>query len=308
MPRNTPKNGNPVPAIKNATIAMTQGTCYGLYTFYSASYTIPGGITYNARLDVSSGQYGDFFNLASTLAGTCLPYSGSATCGSVTTPSSTSSSAASSTQAGSSTQVSTSSTAASSTVASTSSTSSPSPTLAIKPQVGGYNFVGCWTEGVGTRALTGAAFAYDGMTLETCMVNCTGFAYWGTEYGRECYCGNKPDPSSSQAALSDCSFSCAGNQYEYCGAGNRLELYSTTATATATATLSTSSTAAPTSTLAVKPTVGKYSFQGCITEGNGIRALSAASTANDGMTLEVCAAYCDSFTYFGTEYGRECKY
>ncbi len=25
------------------------------------------------------------------------------------------------------------------------------------------------------------------------------------------------------------------------------------------------------------------------------------------MTLEVCAAFCDGFTYFGTEYGRECK-
>jgi hypothetical protein len=172
-------------------------------------------------------------------------------------------------------------------------------------------FVDCWTEGSGVRALSGAAFAYDEMTLESCMANCTGFDYWATEYGRECYCGNSLHSSSSEAPAEDCNMVCGGDPTEFCGAGNRLELYSTTATRTsssATATATSTSTATPTATLAVKPTVGAYTFVGCQTEATGIRALSEKGYADDSMTLESCAAYCSGFTYFGTEYGRECEW
>lgn len=172
--------------------------------------------------------------------------------------------------------------------------------------MGGYRLVSCWTEGVGARALDGAAFAYSSMTLESCMSNCTGFDYWGTEYGTECYCGNSLHGSSYSAPLSECNMVCGGDDTQYCGAGNRLELYSTTATRSTTST-STSSAPAPTGTLARVPTVGRYSLVGCQTEGTGVRALTGASTADDGMTLEMCADYCSAFTYFGTEYGRECR-
>lgn len=82
------------------------------------------------------------------------------------------------------------------------------------------------------------------MTLETCAAYCAKYTYWGVEYGGECklstfstcrkhelmlfigYCGNGLNggsiPASNQA---DCSFVCPGNKYEYCGAGNRLEMY-----------------------------------------------------------------------------------
>ncbi len=62
-------------------------------------------------------------------------------------------------------------------------------------------------------------------------------------------------PVALKPPLGDCNMVCSGDQYEYCGAGNRLELYSTTATRT------TSSTPAPTATLGVKSKVGKYTFQ-----------------------------------------------
>src|SRR5690606_9125803 len=142
----------------------------------TASYTIPGGLSFNARLSVTagdgSGAYTDDFNKASDLSGTCSTFTGGATCSDVTPPA-------------------TSTTVSSTTSASATSTSSTGiPTPTVKPIVGGYEFVSCWTEGTGARALGGAAFAYDEMPLESCMANCTGFDYWGTEYGRECYCGN----------------------------------------------------------------------------------------------------------------------
>lgn len=90
---------------------------------------------------------------------------------------------------------------------------------------------------------------------------------------------------------------CGGEPGAYCGAGDRLELYSTTSAPT---------TPTPTATLSHKPTVSPYSLVGCWTEGNGVRALSQASTVSDKMTLEACATFCKSFKYFGTEYGSEC--
>ncbi|KAK2066499.1 hypothetical protein P8C59_000311 [Phyllachora maydis] len=187
------------------------------------------------------------------------------------------------------------------TTASIPTASSVSPDLGGKQLVGGYTFVGCWTEGTGVRALRDASFSYDTMTLESCAAHCTGRAYFGAEYGRECYCGDALDASSGPApgGPPDCSFPCAGNAAERCGAGNRLQLYSTTASQAA-------STPTPTPTPTAKKTVGAYTFVGCATEGSDGRALSQLSYESDTMTLESCASFCSRFRHFGTEYSREC--
>lgn len=72
------------------------------------------------------------------------------------------------------------------------------------------------------------------------------------------YCGNAIDSTSTNATTqADCSFSCPGNQYEYCGAGNRLQMYklspvsssvsssSSLSTVNAVATSTSSSTSTP---------------------------------------------------------------
>jgi hypothetical protein len=41
------------------------------------------------------------------------------------------------------------------------------------------------------------------------------------------YCGNSFSAGSVAAAAGDCSFPCAGNAAEICGAGNRLSVYTT---------------------------------------------------------------------------------
>ena len=89
---------------------------------------------------------------------------------------------------------------------------------------------------------------------------------------------------------------CTGNATEYCGGSSRLNLYVKNGTSPGDST-------GP----VAKATVGSYGFQGCYTEATGSRALSSKSYADDSMTLESCAAYCADYTYFGTEYARECK-
>lgn len=52
--------------------------------------------------------------------------------------------------------------------------------------------------------------------------------------------------------------------------------------------------------------VDVWSFAGCYTEADGVRALSDKTYADDGMTLESCASFCKGSNYFGVEYAREC--
>lgn len=105
------------------------------------------------------------------------------------------------------------------------STSTPTGPV-VNETVGKYKFQGCWTEATDSRALTGSTFADDMMTLESCATFCNAFTYVGTEYGRECYCGNDLKDGSVRAEnQNDCCFPCAGDKSEYCGAGVRIELY-----------------------------------------------------------------------------------
>jgi hypothetical protein len=149
--------------------------------------------------------------------------------------------------------------------------------------------------------------AYDSMTLESCAADCTGYAYCtytpvpalvflpklihpqvGTEYGRECYCGNSFATGSQPVPQDECTFPCAGNGAEVCGAGLRLSVYSTTVTIV-------TPVAAPTPSNPA--TVGAYEYYSCMTEGTNSRALQGFTTAYDSMTLESCAADCAGFQY-----------
>jgi hypothetical protein len=62
-----------------------------------------------------------------------------------------------------------------------------SPTLGIKQIVGAYTYQGCYTEATNMRALSSASYYdYSAMTLEECANDCTGYVYFGVEYGGEC--------------------------------------------------------------------------------------------------------------------------
>ncbi|OAF57262.1 hypothetical protein VC83_04669 [Pseudogymnoascus destructans] len=73
--------------------------------------------------------------------------------------------------------------------------------------------------------------AYAGTnTGNKCLKACSDYGYnaAGMEYGEECYCGDKSDPSKVGAKLvaeSDCSTPCPGDARYLCGAGNRLSYY-----------------------------------------------------------------------------------
>ena len=93
-----------------------------------------------------------------------------------------------------------------------------------------FTWDGCYADNVGgVRAMTSGSFADDSMTVESCALFCGKSKFFGLEYGRECYCADAKPPASTIAQATDCSFLCAGNDAEKCGAGNMLDVYTNNA-------------------------------------------------------------------------------
>lgn len=78
------------------------------------------------------------------------------------------------------------------------------------------------------RTISKASAGSDDMTNEVCTTFCfdQGYAYAGTEWHRECFCGQKLAAGGVKAEdQDDCNTPCAGNQTQACGGSNRLTLY-----------------------------------------------------------------------------------
>lgn len=205
-----------------------------------------------------------------------------------------------------------------------SSSAAATPTAPSQPaKIGAYSWYGCQTEATGKRALDKSTFAADTMTLEACASFCTGYTYFGVEYSRECYCGNTFNTGSVAAPASECSMTCMGDKWEYCGAGNRLSVYSlggvsqssssstkpassTAGTGTVSATVSTavSTSSAPAGT--GFPT--GWSYQGCWVDGVTGRILPYQAPDSQTLTQQSCAALCKAagYTISGTEWAQQC--
>nr|POE77657.1 wsc domain-containing protein [Quercus suber] len=192
------------------------------------------------------------------------------------------------------------------------------PTLKSQPRtpqtVGSFTSLGCYTEASSGRALSGAATSGSFVDLEYCANFCGKYEYFGTEYADECYCGNTLGSGSNTTSAGDCSMVCAGDDTEFCGAGNRLTLYQNTganvttavSSSTQSASSSTSVTGSVTSTSA--PATATTSALSCpgsnstvYTSGSGNQYLIECSIDHVGgdiastsvNSLAQCIAACD---------------
>lgn len=103
---------------------------------------------------------------------------------------------------------------------------------------------------------------------------------------------------------------CGGNISEYCGGPDRLDMYQINGSLPAPASTSTPGTG-PTPVAgapSVVPSAGGYGYIGCYTDSTANRALTGSINPVSGTTLtvELCAAACFGFTYFGVEYSDVC--
>ncbi|USW48743.1 Putative carbohydrate-binding WSC, PAN/Apple domain, alpha/Beta hydrolase [Septoria linicola] len=133
--------------------------------------------------------------------------------------------------------------------------------------IGNYYYASCYTEATSGRALTGKGTSSPSMTLEYCASFCSGYAYFGTEYGAECYCGNSFSAGAVRTLDSDCNMLCANATNQFCGAGNRLTVYNNPDIVVSSSTSSTSSSVTAT------PTAGSSSISCPSADGTTVTSI-----------------------------------
>jgi hypothetical protein len=102
-----------------------------------------------------------------------------------------------------------------------------------------YTYIGCYSDAVANRVLThditnAAPGGYANMTILNCAnaANASGYLFFGAEYGGECWAGDKIAASSQIRSNSSCNMACRGNDTEWCGAGDFLQMYQLTSNIT----------------------------------------------------------------------------
>eukprot|EP00752_Nemacystus_decipiens_P013406 g11871.t1 len=170
-------------------------------------------------------------------------------------------------------------------------TVAPAPTPA-----GTLVALGCFQDALDPRIFpTLGSNSRTEMSAEFCMASCDGqgFDYYGTQYGRECWCGSGTPEETyelyGELDDSECDFECTGVATENCGGFFAMTVYAY---------------AAPAPTPA-----GTLVALGCFQDALDPRIFPMlGSNSQTEMSAEFCMASCDGqgFDYYGTQYGREC--
>ncbi|WWC68300.1 uncharacterized protein I206_102224 [Kwoniella pini CBS 10737] len=166
-----------------------------------------------------------------------------------------------------------------------------------------YSYQGCFKEWNPDRQLKINIYQSDDNTNLKCTKACAdaGYAYAGTEYLRECWCG--PSPPVLQVDDSNCNYACGGDINQICGGngnntnpGSYISLFK-------------DRTAVP-YVAPAPPTTNNgtngFTSLGCYTEATVGRALSVAKGLGNYNSVANCTAACKGYAYAGVEYGSEC--
>ncbi|ETS75434.1 hypothetical protein PFICI_12378 [Pestalotiopsis fici W106-1] len=159
--------------------------------------------------------------------------------------------------------------------------------------VAGWRYQGCYVDNAGGKRNLDALSSYtDDNTAQSCASFCSQYSYFGVENGNECFCGLSLNSTYTPTSNSSCAKPCSGDKNQTCGDFGFQSIYE-----------SVPLKPAPSNQAVV---AGKFNYKFCSFDDNNARVLAANTNANDAMTVEMCAAFCNSYSYFGVEYGKEC--
>ncbi|KAL9609723.1 MAG: hypothetical protein Q9167_005531 [Letrouitia subvulpina] len=188
--------------------------------------------------------------------------------------------------------------------ATTSSTTTSTASPSAYPGNVNYTYTACYTDSTASRTLSDLVLANNAMTIDKCLTACNAYTYAAVEYGQECWCGNTIAATGKKAQQeSDCNFQCSGNPSQFCGAGDRMSLYTRKASApkakfaaVPAATTSETSSAKSSTTLSTaqtKPSTTKSStITSSTTTTSGSKTSSTTVQPTPSQTL-------NSYTYLG---------
>eukprot|EP00904_Undaria_pinnatifida_P009040 jgi/Undpi1/5266/HiC_scaffold_2.g00547.m1 len=164
----------------------------------------------------------------------------------------------------------------------------PSPPLECVSGVpAGTTLVGCFNDSIADRLLGSAELVLNtrgpgGMTAQVCSYFCSGFDYFGLEFGGECFCGTAEDFEESTVS-ENCGLSseylCTGDPSTACGGWNSISVYHRKF----------------------------FSLKGCFKDGHSSRIMDPQGS-HDVLSAEICYEQCNDGvnTHFGTQYAIEC--
>ncbi|ODQ56240.1 WSC-domain-containing protein [Saitoella complicata NRRL Y-17804] len=166
------------------------------------------------------------------------------------------------------------------------------PSTVVNPT--NWTYMGCYGEYSNSRLLTHMMSTDDTMTVESCLALCqvSNYKYAGVEYATQCFCSDTEPPTTQVISAKSCYQTCVGDDLEYCGGPNALNVYKSDAW--------------------INPIVTSYKSWtnlGCYTEATKARALvNYISLATTNQTIAGCldAAQAKGYTMAGMEYGGEC--
>ncbi|KAE9371531.1 copper radical oxidase [Stipitochalara longipes BDJ] len=189
----------------------------------------------------------------------------------------------------------------SSPLSSTLSSSATTTSSAATGLPSGWIYDGCYIDNADGRIMLNQQSDSNQLTVESCVQTCSGMGYKvaGMEYAQQCFCDNYiRNGAALSPSDSDCGMSCAGNNMEKCGDGDRVSVYSL-----------------GNLTVYQPPTVqntslpGNWSYVGCLTDNADSRTFPyrIINMVNNN-TATNCLSLCSQFGYpaGGMEYSSEC--
>lgn len=138
-----------------------------------------------------------------------------------------------------------------------------------------------------------------------------------TEFITDCGDAISNGGGPAPGGISDCNMLCMGNSSEFCGAGNRLDVYQSTGTGGGGGTTTTTAGGGgggPSSTVSVTGSGGatgipaNWKYDGCWVDNLNGRIMAHQQPDNQALTAESCVNTCIGlgYTVAGMEYGVQC--
>ncbi|KAG2002470.1 hypothetical protein CC2G_004661 [Coprinopsis cinerea AmutBmut pab1-1] len=181
----------------------------------------------------------------------------------------------------------------------------PAPPPSIIPQVGDWESLGCYSDGVNGQRTLGTGVTVTGpLTLEKCTDACfnAGYRLAGAEYAAECFCGNFIN-QGAPVPDGQCNMPCAGNGSQLCGGPDRLNIYNYTGTALPPG------GGVPGGPQPVEEGLPEpWTYGGCWVDNANGRVFTHGMGTSPTQTVQTCIAACQTanFTLAGIEFGVEC--
>ncbi|CAN0303355.1 unnamed protein product [Ectocarpus sp. 6 AP-2014] len=137
------------------------------------------------------------------------------------------------------------------------------------------SYRGCYSDPPDNRVFV-QSDSSDAMTSELCASQCTGSAFYGTQYSTECWCGDI-NAQYSVNGEGVCDMPCSGNSGETCGGSYSMDVY------------------------AHDP-----AYLGCF-QDSADRFFEWVHVRSTSNNQETCKSACDEFAaYYGTQHSEEC--